>query len=202
VDEVTTTIQSTTQIAAALGLETSERLRVEVLAAETLLVITAWTSALEGLDIETLTAPTPSRGRSLRNLTVNVFHAIELLPAAWETGWFAWEPELDEQLELFLPTAKEIVRYACQIRDRWQEFVTSELMRPVGGRSTDDVSDSVVSSPRGELSFGVLLDAQRTHAAYHYRQLESFLHAQPGLRKPVEPVLTRLSQLSLPTSVY
>ena len=34
--------------------------------------------------------------RSLRNLTVNVFHPFELLPTAFDEGRFDWDPDLDD----------------------------------------------------------------------------------------------------------
>ena len=42
-------------------------------------VLEAWLRQVRALDWDTLLRPTPSRGRSLRNLTVNVFHPFELL---------------------------------------------------------------------------------------------------------------------------
>lgn len=203
VDGVATTIQNPSQIATALGLEVPDRLPVAVLARETLTILNAWLGAIGGIDLETLTAPTPSRGRSLRNLTVNVFHAIDLLPEAWRTGSFAWEPELDDQREAVLTTAPQITAYVDAIRHRWRDFVESELLPSGEGSPAGDTRDApLITSPRGEVSFPELLDAQRTHAAYHYRQLEHVLNADDAGRTVAEPVLTRLTGLDLPGSVY
>ena len=75
-------------------------------------VLDAWLKLIRPLDQETLTAPTPSRGRSLRNLTVNVFHPFELLPTAFETGRFDWDPTLDEDREAAVQNAAAVVAYA------------------------------------------------------------------------------------------
>ena len=63
------------------------------------------------------------RSRSLRNLTVNVFHPIELLRAAWSTLDFPWEPERDDERERGLATAAEVVGYAERRLADWTDFV-------------------------------------------------------------------------------
>jgi hypothetical protein len=74
------------QLADVLGLPWRAPLPPDVLAADTVTLLAAWASGIAPL--EALLAPTPSRGRSLRNLTVNVHHPFELLPRAWGDGDF------------------------------------------------------------------------------------------------------------------
>ena len=62
-------------------------------------ILAAWLGHLHTTPWSVLLAPTPARGRSLRNLTVNVFHPFELLPAAWTSGEFDWRPEDDGSRE-------------------------------------------------------------------------------------------------------
>jgi hypothetical protein len=135
---------------------------------ETLPLLRAWLDRLRPLDLEQLTSPTQSRGRSLRNLTVNVFHPIELLPAAWSTGAFPWDPERDDEREQGLATAAEVVGYAERRLAGWTNFVL-EHADDLGER------DPVVSSPRGELLFSALLDSQLEHVSFHHAQLVEFL---------------------------
>jgi hypothetical protein len=116
------------------------------------------------LDASLLTAPTQSRGRTLRNLTVNVFCPFELLPAAWATGEFPWEPERDDEQERALG---DVVAYADSIFAAWTSFVLE-----FGG------GDTTVTSPRGEISFSALLESQRDHVAFHLAQLVAFLGEQ------------------------
>jgi hypothetical protein len=132
-------------------------------------ILDAWCDGLRGLRWELLLEPTPSRGRSLRNLTVNTFHPIELLPEAWEQGRFDWDPDRDEERELVLGDAAAIVDYADGIAGGWHDFLL---------RTGDQSADLTVRTPRGELSFAELLDSQRWHAAYHYRQLVAFLRSR------------------------
>jgi hypothetical protein len=130
-------------------------------------LLRSWLDHLRPLDLERLTAPTQSRGRSLRNLTVNVFHPIELLPAAWSKLDFPWDPDRDAGREEGLATAAEVVGYAeCRLAD-WTDFVL-EHAGHLGER------DPVVSSPRGDLRFSALLDSQLEHVSFHHAQFVEF----------------------------
>jgi hypothetical protein len=153
------------QLAAALGLPAPPSSEPVRLAWETLPLLRVWLDRVRPLDLELLTAPTQSRGRSLRNLTVNVFHPFELLPAAWSTLDFPWEPERDDERERALG---DVVGYADGIFATWTDFVL-EHGEELGRR------DPVVSSPRGDVPFSALLDSQRNHAAFHLEQLVAFL---------------------------
>ena len=130
--------------------------------------------------------PTPSRGRSLRNLTVNVFHPFDLLSAAWSSGVFPWDPDEDAAREQTLTTAERVVGYAAGIRASWGAWVD---------RPGFDLShaDPTIVSPRGEVTFSVLLDVQRWHAAFHLRQLDAVLDTQ---------FLPVLAELALPADVF
>jgi hypothetical protein len=157
------------QLAAALGLPAPPASEPSRLAWETLPLLRAWLDLLRALDDELLRASTESRGRSPRNLTVNVFHPFELLPDAWASGQFPWEPERDDQREQEL---SDVVAYAERILGDWTAFVLEhddELGR----------QDTVVSSPRGDVLFSALLDSQLAHVAFHHEQLVAFLRS-PG----------------------
>ena len=157
VDGEATPILHVSQLAAAFGLPAPAGGDSTRLAWETLPLLRAWLDRVRTLD---LTAPTQSRGRTLRNLTVNVFHPFELLPAAWATGEFPWEPERDDEREQALG---DVLAYAEGILAAWTDFVL-EHGEELGERS--------VVSPRGELLFSALLDSQRNHIAFHLEQLQ------------------------------
>lgn len=181
------------QLAAALGLPQPERPAVALLAADTADLLRAWLDQVRPLPLPLLLEPTPSRGRSLRNLTVNVFHPFSLLPGAWAGRGFPWHPEEDGRLEEPLSTAEDVVAYAESIHEAWSEFLAAvpDLDRP----------GLVVASPRGEVSWPDLLDQQRWHAAFHYRQLIAFLDARGAARPPALP-LGLLDGLELPAEVF
>jgi hypothetical protein len=88
-----------TQIATALGLPVPDTDELQRLAWDIVPVADAWIAHLEQVEWAMLLRPTPSRGRTLRNLTVNVFDPVSLLPDAFLTGSFEWYPEDDHRRE-------------------------------------------------------------------------------------------------------
>jgi hypothetical protein len=185
VDGRTEPVLHVSQLAGALGLAWETPLRPGALAADTVTLLGCWAEGIARLGTAALAAPTPSRSRSLRNLTVNVHHPFELLPGAWRGGSFPWEPERDDEREAHLADADDVRNYASRVTDGWSTFVATH-------RDELDVHDPVVGSPRGQTSFSVLLDTQRWHAAYHLRQLEHVTGARllPTLEALVLPAET------------
>ena len=174
------------QVAAAVGLPWSASLPSSALAADTLTLLSSWAHGVAALDLEALLAPTPSRGRSLRNLTVNVHHPFELLPEAWRTCAFPWDPDRDGEREERLVDAVAVRAYAAATSESWGAFVISV------GTGLDAVDPDVVT-PRGTARFSVVLDTQRWHVAFHLRQLEHMT----GLA-----LLPELDDLVLPAEVF
>jgi hypothetical protein len=191
---VASPILHVSQLAAMLGLEAPAHLAVTRLAWDGAAVLDAWLKLIRPLDQETLTAPTPSRGRSLRNLTVNVFHPFELLPTAFETGRFDWDPTLDEDREAAVQTAAAVVAYASDRHLAWQDWLReneSDLL----------ARDPDITSPRGHVTYANLLDSQRWHAAFHYRQLLAFLDGR-GHDLTDAHSLASLDGLTLPAEIF
>lgn len=181
------------QIAAALGLERADGSDPTALAWDISAILDAWAQHLDGLETQPVTAPTPSRGRSLRNLTVNTFHPIELLPAACERGVFPWNPDGDDDRERLLIDAAAVQAYAGRIAGLWAAFVL--------GAAGHLEADLPVESPRGEVTVANLLASQRWHAAYHYRQLVAFLEAS-GRPPAGALIVEQLPGLGLPPEVF
>ena len=151
-----------------LGLEAPPQLDASRLAWDATTVLDAWLKQIRKVDFATLVSPTPSRDRTLRNLTVNVFHPFELLPLAFGEGRFDWDPTLDDAREASLQDAGAVVKYATDRYVAWQDWLRvreAELL----------VRDPVVHSSRGDITYRNLLASQRWHAAFHYRQLLAFL---------------------------
>ena len=78
VDGVVEPVLHVSQLAAALGVPSRPMLSSTHLARDTLVVLDAWLTGIRPLAVEVLLEATPARGRSLRNLTVNVFHLRQL----------------------------------------------------------------------------------------------------------------------------
>jgi len=194
VGRVASPILHVAQLATMLGLEAPAHLAVTRLAWDGAAVLDAWLKLIRPLDQETLTAPTPSRGRSLRNLTVNVFHPFELLPTAFETGRFDWDPTLDEDREAAVQDAAAVVAYASDRHLAWQDWLReneSDLL----------ARDPDITSPRGHVTYANLLDSQRWHAAFHYRQLLAFLDGR-GHDLTDAHSLASLDGLTLPAEIF
>jgi hypothetical protein len=167
-----TPILHVSQLAKVLGLPTPAPPPTALLAWQTVSRLQAWLERLRPLGGEALTRPTPARGRSLRSLTVNVFHPFELLPDAWEQGRFDWDPDGDGEREQALQSAETLIGYAEQIERAWADFVVSH-------EEEFERRDPLVDSPRGELTYAELLESQLSHADFHTRQLTEFLATHP-----------------------
>jgi hypothetical protein len=157
------------QIAELLGLAAPRVGSPERDGAASVVLLDAWLGRVRRAEWEELVKPTPSRGRTLRNLTVNVFHPFELLPEAWASGEFDWRPEEDSTRERM--EREELLAWAYAAAAGWRSFLDRE---DIAAR------DPVVQSPRGETRFSTLVSFQRWHAAYHYRQLVHVLGVEDG----------------------
>jgi hypothetical protein len=188
VDGAAIPVLHVSQIAAALGLPLPPSGTPLLDGRDAAAILHAWLGHLAALSWERLLDPTPSRGRSLRNLTVNVFHPFELLPAAWHTGESDWRPEEDEARERRLTNREALLRFATAAATGWHSFLDAR------GDELGD-RDPPVSTPRGTVSFSALLAFQRWHAAYHYRQLVDVA----GVRDPLD--LASFA-LALPNEIY
>ena len=193
VDGTAVPILHESQLASLLGIEPDAAADASRTAGDTVTLLGGWCSLIEPLDWNLLTAPTRSRGRALRNLTVNVFHPFELLPVAWREGVFDWDPDRDEEREAALTDPAGLHAYASAITERWAAFVldTAEEIRG---------NDRQVEGPRGEIGFSHLLEQQRWHAAFHYRQVVDFLGSH-GL-SPASIDLAGFAGLELPDELY
>lgn len=128
----------------------------------------AWADHLRAVDDPLLLEPTPSRDRTIKELTVNAFHPLALLPGAWTSCEFDWHPEDDPERMEALLDACAVREYAQRISDGWNLFLLD------AGAGLDE-RDPEVRSPRGTLAYSTLLTSQRWHVAFHYRQVTVFL---------------------------
>ena len=193
IDGIAVPILHRTQIASLLGLPSQEEGAAGSLAWDCATLLQAWIAQLGGLPLGLLIAPTRSRGRSVRNLTVNTFHPFDLLPGACASGTFAWDPDLDDEREAPLGDTNAVTAYAAERHDRWVAFL--------GDHSDTLDPRRPVETARGALTLGALLSAQRWHVAYHYRQLIDFLsESDVVVADPFR--LDRLDGLDLPAELY
>jgi hypothetical protein len=176
------------QIAEALGLPPPPRGSPVRDGADAAAILDAWLGRIRETPWSALLAPTPARGRCLRELTVNVFHPFELLPPAWTSGELDWRPEDDGAREAELASHDDLIAFAEAAATGWRRFVDDH---DLAGR------DPLVDTPRGSAPFSTLLAFHRWHAAYHYRQLVSVLGDAEGALD-----LDELDDLALPSDVF
>lgn len=194
VDGRLTPLMHSTQIATALGLPVSHTQEGQRLAWDLVPILDGWIAHVGRLDWDLLVRPTPSRGRTLRNLTVNVFHPVALLPGAFLSGRFEWYPEQDDRREQELDSPRAVVEFTRPVADAWLVFLQDH---------GDDLAERNprVAASRGDIEYSALLDYQRWHAAFHYRQMLEFLRLEgivvPGAFDPES-----LVDLELPAEVF
>ena len=197
-DGRTTTILHVSQIASLLGipvdLPAGGPATAQRFAWDTATILASWTEVLAQVDWDTLLEPTASRGRSIRNLTVNTFHPFELLPDAFARGRFLWYPERDDEREAVLESRARLSAYANGVRSEWEQFLAD---------NGDEIANTSrrVSGPRGELSFAALLESQRWHAAWHYRQVIDHCRRR-GVEMTSCPSPAVVDDIGLPESIY
>jgi hypothetical protein len=159
-----TTVLHVAQLAPLLGLEAPAEEEIHASGWGLAALLQRWLDHVGGLGWAELSRPTPSRGRSLVDLTVNVFHPVSLLPGAWETGRFDWDPDRDAERERELVSADRTRAYAATIATAWEGFLLeadTELA----------LRNPTIASPRGAGTYAALLSSQRDHAAFHLAEL-------------------------------
>jgi hypothetical protein len=165
-------------------------------------VVSAWLELAAGAEWAAMLEPLPRLRRTPLALGVDTFIGIDALAASHDSGWFHWpgDPTTGETGDAAVVAYEASLVAGIDGRDALLAF-----LRPVGVRwhdvcAREHDASRIVRGPRGELTWRELLEAQRLHAAQHYRQATTFLRAQgyavPGLD------LEQLDGLRLPLVAY
>jgi hypothetical protein len=208
VDGVAHVLQHPSQAGALLGLETPPELRDALQVAWDidsimqalleLVATTPWDALLE---------PMPVLGRTPRALAVDASVGIRALLEPFATGWFHWpgNPVTGEtgdqavvayeaSIVATIDDRGALVAFVGSVAEAWRAFVieNEDAIRVEPARP--------VRTPRGELTWVGLLEAQRLHAAQHYRQATTQVAA---LGHPVPDLdLGLLYGMRLPKAIY
>jgi hypothetical protein len=208
IDGTAHVLQHPSQAGLLLGLETPPALRDAV---AVVWDIDAVADALRELVTTTpwdaLLTPMPVLNRTPLGLAVDVCVGLEALLEPFETGWFHWPGNPvtgetgDEAVVAYeasivatIQSRDDLLAFVRPVREAWRRFAfdNEEAFRVDPAR--------VVRTPRGELTWVELLEAQRLHAAQHYRQavtqVASLGHPVPALD------LESLYGMRLPESIY
>jgi hypothetical protein len=193
VDGTPHVLQHPSQAAALLGIEVPPALRDAVRVAWDLDDIAQALVELAGTaPWDALREPVPVLGRTPLALVVDAANGIAQLPDAFSSGWFHWpgNPQTGETGDAAVVAYEASIVAGIARRDDLLAFV-----EPVArswhafARAEEDAfaaePERSVRTPRGALTWVELLEAQRLHAAQHYRQAAAGIpaggHAPPAL---------------------
>jgi len=208
VDGTAHVLQHPSQAGLLLGLETPPALRDAIQVAwDVDSVLGAFLELVTTTPWNALLTPMPVLNRTPLALAVDASVGIKALLEPFETGWFHWpgNPVTGETGDEFVVAYEasivatigdrdDLLAFVAPVAEAWRSFVGdneeafgAEPARPV-------------RTPRGELTWVELLEAQRLHAAQHYRQavtqVASLGHPVPALD------LDTLYGMRLPTALY
>lgn len=195
IDGVSTPVLNLRQLAGLLGIPAPPGFESTQLGYDLLQIVDSWAANLQALPWELIVAPTPSRDRSVRNLTMNAVYPISLLPKAWATGRFDWGiVDLDDELGQVYTSAEQLAEFAHGVHRAWAEFMLES-------EEALALDDPLVVTPRGQSRYSELLASQRWHIAFHHRQIVEYL-ALEGV-EPAHPFrVEQLADVKLPATVF
>ena len=191
-----------------LGLETPPALRdAWQIACDIDAIEEAWLELASTTPWDALITPMPVLDRTPLTLAIDASVGIKALLEPFATGWFHWPGnpltgETGDQAVVAYEASivagiagrDDLLAVLRPVAAAWRTFVhaNADAFREDPARP--------VMTPRGELTWVELLEAQRLHAAQHYRQavtqLASLGHPLPDLD------LATLYGLRLPKAVY
>jgi hypothetical protein len=201
-------LQHPSQAGLLLGLETPPALRDAVQVAWDIdAVAEAFLELVTETPWDALLVPMPVLGRTPLALAVDASVGIKALLEPFATGWFHWpgNPETGETGDQSVVAYEASIVAAIGDRNDLLAFVrpVAEAWRAFVAESEDDFrADPArpVRTPRGELTWVELLEAQRLHAAQHYRQAATQV---ASLGQPVPALdLSTLYGMRLPVAIY
>jgi len=208
IDGTAHVLQHPSQAGALLGLETPPALRDAARVAWDLDDIAqALLELAASTPWEALIEPVPGFGRTPLALAVDAANGIAQLPDAFSSDWFHWpgNPRTGEtgdaavvayeaSLVAAIESRDDLLAFVRPVAEAWHRFVVAEedAFRANPTRP--------VRTPRGDLTWVELLEAQRLHAAQHYRQAASGIVASGCTPPPLD--FEAMYGLRLPASIY
>jgi len=178
IDGTITTIMHISQVARLLDLPTPPLAEPSRVAYDLVLLLESWERMVRPLTPEAIVSDTASRGRSIRNLTMNAVYPISLLPDAYASEHFDWGlVDRDEERAQPYTDAAALADFTRDVRDAWSAFVfvyEDQLA----------IRDPWIEAPRGRMRFSELLNHQRWHLSFHQRQIAEHLQATAELDLP------------------
>jgi hypothetical protein len=201
-------LQHPSQAGALLGLMTPPALRDAVRVAWDIdSVMQAFVQLASETPWDGLLSSMPVLNRTPLALAVDASVGIDALREPFAGGWFHWPGNpatgvtgdaavvaYEASIVATIGDRDSLLAFVVPVAERWRAYVAenAEAFRSDPARR--------VRTPRGELTWVELLEAQRLHAAQHYRQavtqVASLGHPVPALD------LTSLYGMRLPVTIY
>jgi hypothetical protein len=201
-------LQHPSQAGVLLGLDTPPALRdAWHVAWHIEAVLEAWLELVTTTPWNVLREPIPVLDRTPLALAVDTSIGIAALPDAFSSGWFHWPGDpltgatgdaavvaYEASIVAAVHDRRDLLAFVRPVVATWGAFLfeSEQALR--------DDPDRPVRAPRGALPWVSLLEAQRLHAAQHYRQAATFLTSR-GESVPDLDVET-LDGLKLPKAIY
>jgi hypothetical protein len=184
-DGVPHVLQHPRQAEHLLGLSTpAALLDAGQVAADLDAIVDAWLELAEHTPWPVLTSPGVVLGRTPLALTVDALVGIAAVTGALWSGWFHWpgNPETGETGDGTIGPYEASVVATIADRDDLLAFAR-RVARGWRAALAEHELDSTepIRAPRGELTLVELLEAQRLHAAGHYRQAAAAIPDAPAL---------------------
>jgi hypothetical protein len=201
-------LQHPSQAGVLLGLATPPALRdAWHVAWHIAAVLEAWLELVTTATWNVLREPIPVLDRTPLALAVDTSIGIAALPDAFSSGWFHWPGNpltgatgdgavmaYEASIVEAVHDRHDLLAFVRPVAETWSAFLFANE------QALRDHPDRPVRTPRGGLPWVGLLEAQRLHAAQHYRQAATFLSAR-GQSVPDLDVET-LDGLTLPKAIY
>jgi hypothetical protein len=201
-------LQHPSQVGLLLGIETPPALRDAVQVAwDVDSVLHAFLELAEATPWAALRTPLPGLNRTPLALAVDASVGIDALLEPFDTGWFHWpgDPVTGElgdaavvayeaSIVARIGDRDDLLAFVGGVAEAWRAFVSANE------EAFGDDPARPVRTPRGELTWVELLEAQRLHAAQHYRQAVTRV-ASLGHRVPALD-LDSLYGMRLPEAIY
>jgi hypothetical protein len=208
IDGMPHVLQHPSQAGLLLGLETPPALRDALQVAWDIdAVAEAFVELVTATPWDALNTPMPVLNRTPLALAVDASVGINALLEPFATGWFHWpgNPKTgetgDQSVVAYEASIVEaivdrgdLLAFVGPVAEAWRAFVAENE----DGFRVDPAR--AVRTPRGELTWVELLEAQRLHAAQHYRQAVTQV---ASLGQPVPALdLSTLYGMRLPAAIY
>jgi hypothetical protein len=169
-------------------------------------IVEGWLALASKTPWPALLVPGVTRGRTPLALTIDALIGISALADAVPSAWFHWPgnpktngvgdragAEYQACVAGRIFNRADLLLFAEAVADRWRLVLAANVnliqLEP----------ERLVNAPRGELALVELLEAQRLHAAQHYRQAIASLEAQGIEPEPID--LSALDGLRLPSTL-